>query len=134
MIHIKHILFLLLFTGVVQGVALAQESAQARIVFKEAEHDFGDVKQGKMLVHSFEFENTGKAPLLIANVRTTCGCTATEWPKTPILPGQKAKITAQFNTEGRVGVQNKVITVVSNAENGHERVIIRTNIIPPSGK
>ncbi len=97
--------------------------------FHEKEYDFGDLKQGDIVEHTFSFKNTGKTPLIIANVQTTCGCTATKWTSQPIAPDAEGSITVQFNTAGKQGIQNKVITVKSNANNQIERVIIKANIL-----
>ncbi|GAB4184883.1 MAG: DUF1573 domain-containing protein [Thermoflexibacter sp.] len=97
--------------------------------FHEKEYDFGDIKQGDVVEHTFSFKNTGKTPLIIANVQTTCGCTATKWTNQPIPPDTEGSITVQFNTSGKQGIQNKVITIKSNANNQIERVIIKANIL-----
>lgn len=97
--------------------------------FLEKEYDFGDLKQGDVVEHTFSFKNTGKTPLIIANVQTTCGCTATKWTSQPIPPNAEGSITVQFNTSGKQGIQNKVITVKSNANNQIERVIIKANVL-----
>ncbi|MGB3618462.1 MAG: DUF1573 domain-containing protein [Catalinimonas sp.] len=111
--------------------AVAQE-ATAQIQFEEKSHDFGDIKQGEVVTYTFNFENVGKAPLVLSNVQTTCGCTATDWPRDPIMPGAKSSITARFNSTGKMGRQNKVITVISNAGNSPERVSIVTNVLKPA--
>ncbi|MCK5700296.1 MAG: DUF1573 domain-containing protein, partial [Cyclobacteriaceae bacterium] len=59
-------------------------SVYAQIEIEEADHDFGDIHQGGKVEHTFNFINSGTAPLIINNVLTTCGCTAPEWPKEPI--------------------------------------------------
>ncbi|QHL86197.1 DUF1573 domain-containing protein [Nibribacter ruber] len=99
------------------------------IVFEEAKFDFGTIKQGEVVEHTFLFTNNGSQPLVISNVRTTCGCTVPTWPKTPIQPGQTAEITARFNSAGKMGQQNKVITIDSNALQGTTQVIIATKIV-----
>ncbi|MFC6999799.1 DUF1573 domain-containing protein [Rufibacter roseus] len=100
----------------------------ASILFEEQKHDFGDIKPGDVVEHTFRFVNNGTLPLVIANVRTTCGCTATNYPKEPVMPGESASITARFNSAGKRGQQNKVITVESNAVQGSTQVMIVTNI------
>lgn len=113
--------------------AYAQEETPANgpvITFEEDKHDFGDIYQGDKVQHTFAFENTGTEPLIITNVMVTCGCTATEWPRDPIAPGQQGEITIQFNSAGKMGRQNKVITVMSNATNAQSKVSIVTNILP----
>lgn len=112
----------------------AQEKAVKQngpsITFQKDTHDFGDIYQGDVVKHTFTFENTGNEPLIITNVQTTCGCTAPAWPRDPIAPGQTGDITIQFNSTGKIGRQNKVVTIVSNATNQNNRVTIVTNILP----
>ncbi len=111
-----------------QTIASSNENV-AIISFVEKEHDFQEVKQGDVVEHTFYFKNTGKLPLLIAGVQTTCGCTATKWSNQPILPESRGSITVQFNTSGKQGIQNKIVTVKSNASNQIERIIIKANIL-----
>ncbi|MEO9964589.1 MAG: DUF1573 domain-containing protein [Reichenbachiella sp.] len=102
------------------------------IEFAESSYDFGDIEQGDKVEYTFEFTNTGDAPIVISNVLTTCGCTASSWPREPILPGASSKIEVTFNSAGKIGHQNKVVTIMSNATNNPERVKIVTNILPKS--
>lgn len=111
-----------------------EKVAGPEIVFAEASHDFGDIKQGDKVEHVFTFKNTGTEPLILSNVLTTCGCTAPDWPRDPIAPGKEATISVRFNSAGKMGRQNKVITIISNATNSQERIRIITNILPNSGK
>ena len=115
--------------------ATAQEEEEPmsgpRISFTENSFDFGEITQGAKVEHVFEFENVGNEPLILSDVRTTCGCTAPEWPRDPIAPGKKARLKVVFNSTGKMGMQNKVITVMSNAVNNPERVKIVTNVTPP---
>lgn len=119
-------------------LAIGQEDEQeetpmtgAKIAFTEKSYNFGDITQGDKVEYTFEFENVGNEPLILSDVRTTCGCTAPEWPKEPIAPGAKANLKVVFNSAGKMGMQNKVITVMSNAVNNPERVKIVTNVMPP---
>ncbi|KAA3437987.1 DUF1573 domain-containing protein [Rufibacter hautae] len=98
------------------------------ILFEEQKFDFGEIKAGDVVEHTFKFTNNGTLPLVISNVRTTCGCTATDYPKAPVMPGETASITAKFNSAGKRGQQNKVITVESNAIQGNAQVMIVTTI------
>ena len=102
-----------------------------KISFTEKSFDFGEITQGEKVEHVFEFENVGNEPLILSDVRTTCGCTAPEWPREPIAPGKTARLKVVFNSAGKMGMQNKVITVMSNAVNNPERVKIVTNVMPP---
>ena len=129
-------LSILFFTLLLLNAAYAQEESTVevtdgpKIAFSEDTHDFGDIEQGTKVSHVFSFENAGTEPLILSNVLTTCGCTATDWPRDPIAPGSGGKIEVSFNSAGKMGKQNKVITVVSNAVNAQERVKIITNVLP----
>ena len=100
------------------------------ITFEEESHDFGDIYQGDKVEHVFNFTNSGNEPLIITNVQTTCGCTAPEWPRDPVVPGQTSSITVRFNSTGKSGKQNKVITIVSNATTPKNQVVITANVLP----
>lgn len=76
--------------------------------------DFGNIPQGNPVTATFEFSNTGKQPLIITDVQKTCGCTSTKWPEKPVMPGEKATITAEYNAASE-GSFTKAITVQSNA-------------------
>ncbi|XZF16667.1 DUF1573 domain-containing protein [Chitinophagaceae bacterium MMS25-I14] len=89
--------------------------------FKEETWDFKNIKEGPVAEHVFEFKNTGKEPLIIQSASASCGCTTPEWPKEPILPGKKGKITVHYNTQGRVGPFTKDVYIVSNAVSEKER-------------
>ena len=86
------------------------------IKFDQEDYNFGKVTQGQIVEHSFEFTNTGKEPLIISECHASCGCTVPEWPRDPIAPGEKSKITTKFNTAGKSGEQRKVVTVTANTE------------------
>jgi len=89
-------------------------NAQTIKVNKES-HDFGLVVEGEQASQTFEVTNTGSAPLVITSVQPSCGCTTPDWTKEPILPGKTGVIKASYNSQGRPGVFNKSITVVSNS-------------------
>jgi hypothetical protein len=88
------------------------------MVWDESIFDFGDLLQGDKVEHTFRFVNAGSQPLIITNVSTQCGCTAPKgWPRDPVMPGARGEITISFDSAGKIGRQNKVIIVVSNAAN-----------------
>jgi len=125
----------LAIVGLAWNFAQAQEAKEvqppgAYIAFAENSKEFGDITQGDVVEHVFTFENTGDEPLIITTVNVTCGCTATEWPREPILPGGESSIKVKFNSAGKMGRQNKVITVVSNSVAPINQVKIVTNVLP----
>ncbi|SMB98080.1 protein of unknown function DUF1573 [Hymenobacter roseosalivarius DSM 11622] len=111
-------------TAAVQPANAQQKVAGPQIQFEEMKYDFGSVKQGDVVEHVFKFKNTGTAPLVIANIGTTCGCTVPEWTKEPIMPGKSGTVMAKFNSTGKMGMQNKVLTVESNSTSGNAMVAL----------
>ncbi len=109
----------------------ASSTAKGPVIsFEKSTHDFGDIQQGDKVEHTFKFSNTGTEPLIITNVQVTCGCTVPAWPRDPIMPGQKSEITVAFNSAGKHGKQNKVVTVVSNAINSDGgQISFTTNVL-----
>jgi len=112
---VKKIFFLLLVALVPATMVLAQQSG-AQLTVTSSTHDFGNIKQGVPAVYDFEVKNTGNQPLIIQDVKPSCGCTTPEWPKTPILPGKTAKIKVSYDAAS-AGPFNKSIFVKSNAAN-----------------
>ncbi len=106
------------FALVVLGLFAAFRTPLAgpELVFKTDSHDFGELKAGEKASQVFKFQNAGNAPLIIQEVLVQCGCTAPEWPKTPILPGQTGEITINYDSAGKSGLQRKTITVVYNSD------------------
>ena len=102
------------------GYAMAQAPAQHGAAFKFSDgetHDFGILKRGPVAMFAFEFTNTGDQPLIIMNVTPSCGCTNVDWPKAPVMPGQKGKIQLGLKTEEQHGIFNKEVYIQSNAVN-----------------
>jgi hypothetical protein len=130
----KKIVFLMAMVIVAFSVH-AQDAAPTNapvITFEESSKDFGDITQGDKVEHVFKLENTGKAPLVISNVAATCGCTVPNWPKEPIAPGKTAEIKVTFNSAGKMGKQNSVVRIYSNASEPIEKVSMISNVLPKS--
>ncbi len=106
-----------------------------KIEFKDKDNtiDYGNVSKDKDDgVRSFEFTNTGDAPLIITNVQSTCGCTVPTRPTEPIMPGKTGKIEVKYNMNP--GPIRKTITVESNAvnyEGGKIPLKIKGTVIVP---
>lgn len=132
----KRLVTLVLAMVVGAGFAMAQEKAVEWpvITFEESSKDFGDITQGDKVENVFEFENTGNAPLIISNVAATCGCTVPSWPKEPIAPGKKGEIKVSFNSAGKMGKQNSVVRIYSNASEPIEKVSMISNVLPKSSR
>ena len=86
------------------------------MTFNNAEFDFGNVKEGEKVEHTFKFKNTGKEPLVISNAKGGCGCTVPSWPREPIAPGKSSEIKVVFNSQGKAGKRNQAVTITANTE------------------
>ena len=123
---------------VATAIFTSQVSAQiengAKIDFNKEVHDYGNIKNGANGTCTFEFTNTGNAPLIISKAQGSCGCTVPSWPKEPIAPGAKGVISVKYDTK-RAGAINKNVTITSNAINEPAKVIrIKGNVAPaPEG-
>jgi hypothetical protein len=78
------------------------------------DRDYGRIPEGRKLEVTYRFLNSGDKPLIIARVQPSCGCTVAEQPEEPIMPGKEGVIKAYFNSEGRIGINNKMIYVIAN--------------------
>jgi len=132
----KKVLFslMMMFVAVLgTNAVIAQDGA--KIDFSKEVHDYGTIENGANGQCTFEFKNTGNAPLIISNANGSCGCTVPTWPKEPIAPGAKASITVKYDTK-RAGAINKTVTITSNAVNEPTKVLtIKGNVkaAPESG-
>jgi hypothetical protein len=105
------------------------------IQWLDSAKNYGNVNEGQKLSLSFHFKNTGSKPLIIESVTPTCGCTIADYPKEPIASGEEGEITGVFDSMGREGLQNKHLTVRSNAEPSNQDISFQVNVIPlPKGK
>jgi len=82
--------------------------------FEKLEHDFGTVKEGGKVSYTYKITNTGEAPLIIQNAQPSCGCTVPDWSREPIPVGGTGFVKAEFDTNGKQGINNKTITVTAN--------------------
>jgi hypothetical protein len=106
----------------------SQQSKGPIIKFESQVYDYGTIYQGADGNCNFTFKNEGDEPLVLSNVRSSCGCTVPKWPKDPILPGQSSSIQVTYDTK-RLGTISKQITVTSNASEATVMLNIKGNII-----
>ncbi|RCT55437.1 DUF1573 domain-containing protein [Winogradskyella sp. KYW1333] len=124
-------LIAVLFLGMMSLGLYAQDKKVAKIEFKTEIIDYGTIEKGADGVRVFEFTNTGNAPLIISNVKSTCGCTVPKKPKEPIMPGETGEIEVKYDTN-RVNPIRKTITVISNAERPTVALKIKGLVVDPS--
>ena len=129
-------LFLTLTLGAIAFLTNAEKTAEGQpgISFTQTTHDFGVIPEnGGSVTTTFEFTNPGDGPLLILNASASCGCTRPEYPRKPVKPGKKDKITVTYNPTGRPGEFTKNVTVRTNVK-GKKKVVlkIKGNVTPAS--
>jgi len=118
--------------AIAQAEAPAQNPNAPEITFEKVVHDYGTIYKGDDGIYDFTFTNTGKEPLILSNVRSSCGCTVPSWPREPILPGKSAAIKVKYNTD-RPGIINKNVTVNSNARTSTVVLSIKGNVVNAPG-
>ena len=132
---------LILSTGFILGVvffAMSQAAtvsiesgnpgSMAKFNWEETTHNFGKIDQRKPVSFEFVFTNTGSTPLVISNVKGSCGCTVTKYTKEAIAPGKTGNVKATFNAAA-VGAFNKSVRVTANVEGGTETLFIKGEVV-----
>ena len=109
--------------------------AQGKVTFEKTVHNFGDIKeQDGPAEITFEFTNTGNAPVTLTKVKASCGCTTPTWTKEAVAPGKTGVVKASYNPRNRPGKFNKTVTVNTdgtpnaiylkiNGKGGKERIL-----------
>lgn len=102
--------------------------------FVDSVFEFGNIKDGDVVQHTFRFKNTGEGPLTIAKVAASCGCTTPEWTEDVIPPGGEGKVVATFDSKGKGGVDNPLVeknieVLFENATNEYVTLIFKANIL-----
>lgn len=113
-------------------IGFTVQAQQAKISFKSDTVDYGTIAKGSDGVRVFEFTNTGDAPLIVSDVKSSCGCTVPKKPDGPVAPGATSKIEVKYDTN-RVGPIRKTITVYSNASEPMVALKIKGEVMKDSG-
>lgn len=104
---------------------------QPVITFDKSEHDFGTLLQGEVVSYSFHFTNTGNEPLLITDVKTSCGCTAGDFSREPVAPGKDGHVKVTYDSKGHHGMQTRMLTVISNTNPAQTILKIKGKVLTP---
>jgi hypothetical protein len=121
----------LIIIGLLLSFVVFSQTQEPAISWEKTTNNFGTFKeeagpQGAV----FNFTNTGNKPLYVTNVRASCGCTATDYTKEPIQPGQKGYVKATYNPKNRPGKFNKSVTVTTNTESPTTLLRIEGQVTP----
>ena len=96
---------------------------QPKIYFTETQHDFGVVKEGKVVDYEFKFSNKGKSTLEIKDIKTSCGCTAALVSEKKLMPGQVGTLKVELDTKNRTGKMSRSITITSNDPKEPDKIL-----------
>jgi hypothetical protein len=122
-------------TDLVNNTKSASESNKSSDLpsfsFEELEHNFGKIIQGEKVTYAFKFTNTGGSPLIISKVSTSCGCTVSKYPKTPVKSGKSDYIEVTFDSKKKKGFQNKSITIMANTQPNKTTLRVKTQVVLP---
>ena len=100
------------------------------IRFDKTLHDFGEIQNGTPVETVFSYTNSGRSPLVVTDIKSTCGCTVPQgWSKEPLMPGESSQFSVKFNGKGANKV-SKTITLTTNTEKGREQVRITAFVKP----
>lgn len=122
-------LFAIILSGFTQEIKQVKIDKKApEITFEKNLHDFGTIPYRGDGTYEFKFKNTGKNPLTVSRVKTSCGCTTPEWSKEPVLKKKSGIIKVKYATN-RIGSFTKTITVYSNAKNGAIVLTIKGKVL-----
>ena len=108
----------------------AQTIVFPTISFDKTLHDFGEIENGTAVETVFSYTNSGRSPLVVTDIKSTCGCTVPQgWSKDPLMPGESSDFSVKFNGKGANKV-SKTITLTTNTEKGREQVRITAFVKP----
>jgi hypothetical protein len=108
-----------------------ETSKEPQIYFYDSIIDFEVIPFGDAASKVIRFKNIGSDDLLITQIETSCGCTAVDWSKEPIIPNGEGTIKVSLNTHEDYGYKDETITVFSNSAEGRNVLKIKANILPP---
>lgn len=132
----KKVLFIFSFLLISGIIAIAQTTPTPQhenpdapvILFEEMLYDYGTIEQGGDGNHNFIYKNTGKEPLVLSKVRSSCGCTIPEWSRVPLLSGEQDTLKVTYDTR-RLGRFSKTVSIFSNAKKAMEVVRIQGEVV-----
>ena len=125
----KRISIVFFLSFVMSGFLFAQSKPEVK--FNKNVHDYGSVKEEvEVALSEFEFTNTGKTPVVIQRVITSCGCTTPSYTREPVLPGKKGKVKVAYNTIHRPGTFRKNVRVYTNVPDTVYTLTIKGSVIP----
>jgi hypothetical protein len=113
--------------SIIAFIFLSFAGPKAAIEWNFTEYDFGIIAKNKPATVEFTFKNPGMIPLIITDVKSSCGCTVPEYPKEPISPGAEGRIVVTYDAKVS-GYFSKTITVMTNTSEGMSKLYIKGEV------
>lgn len=108
-----------------------QREKAPKIVFESKVFNFGNIKEGEVISHTFNFKNEGKSDLIIRKIKSSCGCTVVNLSAKIIKAGKKGAFKVTFNSRGKKNRQNKTVSIITNDPNSSQFMLrISGNVTP----
>ena len=126
------VLTAILFISVISFAQETTNSNAGIFDFESEIIDYGEIQQKDDGNRVFTFKNIGNNPIVISNVKGSCGCTVATKPNKPIMPGKTGEIGVKYDTN-RIGRFSKTITITSNASKNKKIVRIKGMVLKPEG-
>lgn len=108
--------------------AIVAAAGKASFKWTEKTHDFGKIARNKPVTHKFEFTNNGTEPLVISEVKASCGCTVANYTKDPIAPGATGFVTATYNA-ANPGIFSKTVTINANTDDTTVLLTVKGEVV-----
>ncbi len=111
-----------------QGDNELSADAMPKLTFEHSTHHFDSIPAGSIVDHTFSFVNSGKGPLLITSVKSSCGCTVPTWPRGVIQAGDGGDIAVSFDSKNRSGFVSKDIRILANTNPAETMLTIKAYV------
>jgi hypothetical protein len=108
--------------AVATPVVAQEPQTPSQLKWEKETHEFGTIEQGKPVSYEFTFTNTTNKDVTLKDVKASCGCTATNYTKTAVKPGERGTVTATYNSASG-GAFHKTVTVMTSEENSAPKII-----------
>jgi hypothetical protein len=118
----------LIVMGIISLPCGAEVNPTADINWEKTSVDFGEIPYRKPVTAEFTFTNRGMIPIIISEVKPSCGCTVAEFPQQPIASGQEGRISVTFDAKS-TGYFSKTVSVHANIEGGITKLYIKGTVI-----
>lgn len=88
--------------------------AHGALVWRTQQLDVEAPANAREIAAHYPFENTGRRPVTITEIVSSCDCTTTELVKRTYAPGEHGVLTARLRVGGEAGAQENTLAVITD--------------------